>query len=172
VVNSLLTTDRYIHGAAMSGQHLYVVGGHIQGMGGGKASTEWTKIGSDGQFEPWKSAPPLQSARFLAALTAADKYLFVLGGYNGQYMSSVERASIQTNGSLGPWSSTTPLSQPKEGCAAVSVDGRIYLMGGSNVGVYLRDVEVAWVNQAGEMGYWTSSSPQTPRPPPSHLGGA
>ncbi|MCI0529090.1 MAG: hypothetical protein L0Y56_16765 [Nitrospira sp.] len=166
VVNSLLTTDRYIHGAALSGNHLYVVGGHIQGMGGGKESTEWTRIGKDGQFEPWRPASPLLFARFLAAVAASDQYLFILGGYNGQYMASVERAAIQTDGSLGPWSATTPLSHPKEGCAAVSVDGRIYLMGGSNSGVYLRDVEMAWINQAGELGYWANSSPQTPPPQP------
>lgn len=164
VVESLLTTDRYIHGAAMNGQYLYVVGGHIQGMGGGKESTEWTQIGSDGQFEPWRSAPPLLFARFLAAVAASDQFLFVLGGYNGQYLASVERAAIQADGSLGSWSATTPLSRPKEGCSAVSMDKKIYLMGGSNAGVYLRDVEMAWVNQAGELGYWANSSPQTPPP--------
>jgi hypothetical protein len=142
------------------------VGGHIQGMGGGKESTEWTRIGPDGQFEHWRSTSPLLFARFLAAVASSNPYLFVLGGYNGQYMASVERATIQADGSLGPWSATTPLNRPKEGCAAVSVDGRIYLMGGSDAGVYLRDVEMAWVNQAGELGYWASSSPQTPPPRP------
>jgi len=166
VVNSLLTTDRYIHGATLNGDYLYVVGGHIQAVGGGKESTEWTQIKSDGQFEPWRLAPPLLFARFLAAVAASGKYLFVLGGYNGQYMTSVERSEIQSDGSLGPWSSTTPLNNPKEGCAAVSVDGRVYLMGGSNAGVYLRDVEVAWANQAGELGYWASLSPPKPQPQP------
>ncbi len=165
-VNSLLTTDRYIHGAAINGQYLYVVGGHIQGVGGGKESTEWTRIGPDGQFEPWRPASPLLFARFLAAVASSNQYLFVLGGYNGQYMASVERAAIQTDGSLGPWFATTPLSHPKEGCAAVLVDGTIYLMGGSNAGVYLRDVEMARINQAGELGYWANSSPQTPPPQP------
>lgn len=162
VVNSLLTTDRYIHGAALQGDHLYVVGGHIQGLGGGKGSTEWTRIGPDGQFEPWRLAPPLQFARFLAAVTAGEKHIFVLGGYNGQYMTSVEHAEIHADGALGPWSSATPLNTPKEGCAAMWVDGVIYVMGGSRQGVYLRDVELAWVNQAGELGYWASPSPPTP----------
>lgn len=155
MVNPLLTTDRYIHGAAIQGNRVYVVAGHIQGMGGGKGSTEWTRIGSDGQLEAWRPASPLLFSRFLAAVAASDKHLFVLGGYNGEYMASVERAEILEDGSLGPWISTTPLTRPKEGCAAVWVDGKIYLAGGSNSGVYLREVEVAWVNERGELGYWT-----------------
>ena len=77
-------------------------------------------------------------------------------------MASVEHAEIQADGSLGPWSSTTPLSTPKEGCAALWVDGVIYVIGGSRQGVYLRDVELGWVNQAGELGYWANPSPPTP----------
>jgi hypothetical protein len=165
-VNSLLTTDRYIHGAALNGNHVYLIGGHIQGIGGGKESTEWTRIDSNGQFEPWRPATSLMFARFLAAVTASDRFLFVLGGYNGQYLTSVEKSEIQPDGSLTPWSPSTPLNNPKEGCAAVSVDETIYLMGGSHAGVYLRDVEMAAVSQTGELGYWANLSPQKPQPPP------
>jgi kelch-like protein 19 len=153
-VGPLLTTDRYIHGAALIGDHLYVIGGHVRDQGGGKGSTEWTRIGEDGAIERWRSASPLLFPRFLAAVTAAGNRLFVLGGYDGNYMSSVERAEIRSDGSLGPWSAATPLTAPREGSAAISLEGTIYLMGGSREGVYLRDVEMAWVNENGEPGHW------------------
>jgi hypothetical protein len=139
---------------ALYGDHLYVIGGHVQAQGGGKGSTEWTRIAEDGAIESWRSASPLLSPRFLAAVTAAGNRLFVLGGYDGNYMSSVERAEIQADGSLGPWSAATPLTAPREGSAAISIEGTVYLMGGSRKGVYLRDGEMAWVNEKGELGHW------------------
>jgi hypothetical protein len=158
VIAPPLTTDRYIHGAVLYGERLYVIGGHVQDRGGGKGSTEWTRIREDGGLEPWKGAPPLLFPRFLAALTAAGNRLFILGGYDGDYMSSVEEAEILSNGGLGPWTSTTSLVAPKEGAAAISVEGTLYLIGGSRKGIYLRDGEMAWANEKGELGYWVAGS--------------
>jgi hypothetical protein len=161
-VQALLTTDRYIHGAAHRGNRVYVVAGHLQGKGGGKASTEWSQISQDGQFEPWRSGSPLLLARFLAAVTASERHIFVLGGYNGQYLADVEQAQIQKDGALGPWVRTTPLSSPKEGCTAVWANGAIYLIGGSRNGVYLPDVEFAWTDESGGLGYWATEDCSRP----------
>ena len=153
-IGPLLTTDRYIHGAALNGDHVYVIGGHVQAQGGGKGSTEWARIAGDGSIENWRSAPSLLSPRFLAAVAAAGNCVFVLGGYDGNYMASVERAKVLSDGSLGPWATAAPLTAPREGSAAISVEGAIYLMGGSRKGVYLQDGEMAWVNDQGELGHW------------------
>lgn len=155
-MEALLTTDRYIHGTASSENRLYVVGGHIQDQGGGKWSTEWTEIKPDGRLKPWRQSAPLGVARFLAAVTACQGHLFILGGYNGEYLASVEAAEIQEDGSLDRWSPTIPLSRAKEGSAAVALNGAIYLLGGSRSGICLREVEYARVNPQGGLGYWVS----------------
>jgi len=156
MARSTLTTDRYIHGAAIQGDFLYVVGGHVETVGGGKASTEWARIGSDGELQPWQSAASLWIPRFLAAVTSTRGALYVLGGYNGNYLASVERAVIREDGSLSAWSSITPLERPKEGSAVAALGDTIYLAGGSEKGIYLRDVALAQVGTNGELGHWES----------------
>jgi hypothetical protein len=159
MIGPQLSTDRYIHGAVLDRDRLYVIGGHVQDQGGGKGSTEWTRIGGDGGLEPWRTASSLRFPRFLAAVATAGNRLFILGGYDGDYMSSVEEAEIRPDGTLGPWFSTTALLNPKEGAAAISVEGTLYLFGGSRRGVYLRDGEMARVNERGELGNWTAGPP-------------
>lgn len=170
-----LTTDRYIHGGALVGDQIYIVGGHVQDVGGGKSSTEWSRILPDGRLEPWKTTETIKTPRFLASTTAVGDYLFTLGGYQNHYLDSVERSQVRADGSLNPWQETTPLPQPKEGAAlavdypgsfpvpGMTVNGasrRLYVLGGSANGDYSRDVAWAVVNEAGEVGYWaTSPSP-------------
>jgi len=183
-----LTTDRYIHGAGHVGDYLYIVGGHIQDVGGGKGSTEWTKIQADGSLSPWQLTETTNTPRFLASTIAAGPFVFTLGGFQDGYLSSVERATSLPNGGLSHWVDTTPLPQPKEGAAVAvdepapssqgppsgNADRHLYILGGSREGAYLQDVEWAVVNPQGELGYWasptssggSSSKPGEPATPP------
>lgn len=186
---ALLNTDRYIHGAGHVGDQIYIVGGHIQDVGGGKNSAEWTRVQPDGSLAPWQLTETTKIPRFLASTIAAGSFIFTLGGFQDGYLASVERAAVQPDGSLSPWVDATPLSRAREG-AAVAVapamepradtqwdaagngaNPRLYLIGGSANGHYLQDVEWAVVNKQGELGYWTTRSSASgffsePPPPP------
>jgi len=158
-----LTTDRYIHGAGHVGDYIYIVGGHIQDIGGGKNSTEWTKVQPDGSLSPWQVTETTRTPRFLASTISAGPFVFTLGGFQDGYLSSVERAQSLPDGPLTPWTDAAPLPQPREGAAAAveepsesGADRRIYLLGGSRAGDYLQAVEWAVVNNRGELGYWAS----------------
>ncbi len=151
-----LTTSRYIHGGAAVGNRIYVVGGHLMESGRGSSAAEWATVGSDGQINSWKTTSALLQPRFLAGSAAADDSIFVIGGYDGHYLSSVEQASILPDGNLGPWTQTTPLPTPREGPAVTVYGKKIYVIGGSNNGVFLRTVEWAEVGQDGRLGHWRS----------------
>jgi hypothetical protein len=151
-----LTTSRYIHGGAAVGNRIYVIGGHLMESGRGSSAAEWATVGSDGQINSWKTTSALLQPRFLAGSAAADDSIFVIGGYDGHYLSSVEQASILPDGNLGPWTQTTPLPTPREGPAVTVYGKKIYVIGGSNNGVFLRTVEWAEVGQDGRLGHWRS----------------
>lgn len=153
-----LTTSRYIHGGAAVGNRIYVVGGHLMESGRGSSAAEWATVGSDGQINSWKPTSALLQPRFLAGSAATDESIFVIGGYDGQYLSSVEQARILPDGNLGPWTQTTPLPTPREGPAVTVYGKKIYVIGGSNNGVFLRTAEWAEVGQDGRLGHWRSSN--------------
>jgi len=168
LLQTTLTTDRYIHGAGHVGDYIYIVGGHIQDVGGGKSSVEWTKVQTDGSLAPWRLTETTKTPRFLASTIAAGPFVFTLGGFQDGYLSSVERATSLPNGSLSAWADVAPLPRPKEGAAAAvdepnpaaadpssnQAGRRLYILGGSREGEYLQDVEWAVVNERGELGSW------------------
>ncbi|MBI3611436.1 MAG: hypothetical protein HY204_12155 [Nitrospirae bacterium] len=149
-----LSSARYIHGGAAVGNRIYIVGGHIMESGRGSSAAEWTTVHPDGRLDSWKPTSSLLQPRFLAGSAALADSIFVIGGYDGRYLVSVEQARIQPDGNLSPWTQNVPLSTPREG-AAVAVHGKkIYVIGGSNQGVYLRLVERAEIGPDSQLGYW------------------
>lgn len=149
-----MASARYIHGGATMGNRIYVVGGHLMESGRGSSGAEWTTVHPDGQLNAWKPTSSMLQPRFLAGSAATDGYIFVVSGYDGHYLSSVEKARILPDGDLGPWTPTTSLPEPREGPAVVVHKRQIYVIGGSNQGVYLRRVERAEVGPDGQLGYW------------------
>ena len=153
LIEGLLTTNRYIHAVTSFNGRVYALGGHNKEDGSAKFSAEWTKINSDGSLDAWRETAPLNAPRFLFEATASGGYLFVAGGFNMEYLKSVEKARINKDGGIGTWSETTPLSVPKAGSTLIS-DGRyIYSIGGSNKERYLNLVEYATLDEKGELGY-------------------
>jgi Kelch motif len=149
-----LTTSRYIHGGAAVGNRIYVVGGHLMESGGGSSAAEWATVDSDGQINSWKTTSALLQPRFLAGSGGTKEYIFIVGGYDGDYMNSVEEAHILPDGSLAPWARTSPLPTPREGAAVAVYGEKLYVIGGSNHGVFLRTAEWAEIGRDGQLGYW------------------
>lgn len=158
LVPELMASARYIHGGAVHRDRIYVVGGHLMESGRGSSGAEWTTVYPDGRLNAWTPTSPLIQPRFLAGSTATDEFIFVVSGYDGRYLDSVERAQILPDGNLGPWKETTPLPTPREGPAVASHGRTLYVIGGSNQGDYLKSVERAEAGPEGQLGYWREGS--------------
>lgn len=157
-VSQLLTAERYIHGGVFASGRLYVIGGHKKETGSGSSAAEWTTVGSDGTLQPWRETSALTRPRFLAGTVEVEGFLFMIGGYDGQYLRSVEHARIQTDGNLSLWNPAASLTTPRGGAAVVAVKNALYVIGGSNKRDYLRSVERAQLNKDGGLGHFKNVS--------------
>ena len=68
----------------------------------------------------------MSTARACPAAAAIDGKLYVMGGYNGQRLSSVELYDPATNA----WEAVAPMSTARIASAAAVSDGKLYVMGG------------------------------------------
>lgn len=127
--------DRYIHAAAIQGDHIYLLGGHMRNPNQPSyGDVEHTTIQADGRLVPWRIAPhPLRTPRLVADAVAVSNHLYILGGHTGaERLASVEVSPLAADGSLGPWRNTTALPSPRS-ATAVTTDGQhIYVLGGGS----------------------------------------
>ena len=62
--------------------------------------------------------------------------LYAVGGYNDDYLSSVERYDLATKA----WEAVAPMTTPRDSHAVAVLDGKLYAVGGYNDG-WLSSVE-------------------------------
>jgi len=125
-------------------------------------------MSGDGYLGPWQKTTPLTTPRMRPAAVVANGYIYVLGGWNGSNLNSVERAAVNDDGSLGSWQTMNSMLSARTALAAVAVNGYIYAIGGDgggyNSGPVLSSVERAVINGDGSLGIWqTMTSMTTPR---------
>lgn len=127
-VRAVMPTGRY---GAFSGVHndqIYVLGGSASVIESFDPSANtWTEFRSD-----------LWTARAYHSATMVDGKVFVFGGYNGSYLSSVEALDPQTLS----WSGRTAMPTARRYHASVELGGKVYLIGGHNAGGTLSTVDV------------------------------
>ena len=118
-----------------------VYNGYIYEIGGNNnsvflSSVYYAPINSNGSLGAWvtDTASPLPHTLGNASSVVTNGYIYILGGFNNSYFSSVEYASINSNGSIGAWITNTnyPLPQALDNTTAVSYNGYVYELGGNN----------------------------------------
>jgi hypothetical protein len=109
----------------------------------------------------WKYTSNLVQPRYLHASAAWGNYIYVLGGeYNGQAISSIEKATRNNDGSLGSWQEIGTLPEPRKGLKAFVNGDYFYVIGGQNKsGQVLKEVLYAHINSDGSLGSWQTTSP-------------
>jgi hypothetical protein len=147
--------DRYIHSAALLGQRLFVLGGHVQKAGPmSYGDVESARINADGSLAPWQVAQTrLQVPRFIASAFAYGNYLYIAGGHNGaRRLASVEMAAVGADGRVGPWTFAAPLQVERSAAAAAVHGHHVYVLGGISNRAVLATVETAAFGPNGRLG--------------------
>ena len=128
-------------------QTVVVLGGEKQGQG---YTNSVLLMNLAEEHKQWREGPPLNDRRCCHAAVVCNGGVYVIGGFNGSNLKSIERIDVETLSSGSLTSSTTNqwttlscrLSTARHGFSAVTVDNRcIMVMGGYN-GSDLSSVDV------------------------------
>jgi hypothetical protein len=150
-----LPAPRYLSGAAVVDNRLYVVGGYT----GGSAASDviWADINAGGSLGSWQTTNYLPTARMLSAVVAHGGYLYVLGGstQSGTALTDVLYAKVDSSGGVSSWSVGTAFYNGRWELAATAYNGYMYIAGGRDNGSTLKDVQYAAIGSSGNVGSWS-----------------
>jgi hypothetical protein len=136
--------------------YLYTVGGYD---GSSQTTTVfYTSIGASSTLGTWTTTAPLPSKLSNLAIAASNGYLYVTGGYDGAYTSTVLYAPLNSTGSISQWYKN-PYSLPAAiaGHASLIYNGYLYTIGGYD-GAVTSSVFYAPLT-ASSAGNWTTTTP-------------
>jgi hypothetical protein len=162
---------RQMHGAAVVGDHFYVIGGNRM-LGGDKASDDYpasvvvAPIDADGGLGAFAETTPLPQPRCYIGNTTVvrGQTIYVVQGLDGTSntkLQTIAWATQQTgDGALSAWQESAPSPAEAVTCAAAVVSGsRIHLLGGSNSGgAPTTTVETAALAEDGAVSAWEDST--------------
>jgi len=167
-----LNEGRFYLSSVIVDGYIYAIGGATGPLGEDNipsASVERAKIAANGSLGAWQKQAYLNSPRRGLQSVAYGKHIYALGGYNGVFMKTVERAEIDNNGNIQNWmdESESFLVDRYIHSAAIH-QNRIYLIAGhvekQNIMSY-GDVESATILDDGRLSAWSieKSKLNTPR---------
>lgn len=135
---------------------VYHVGGHF-----GSSPTTNVELATravTGALNTWQATSSLNTQRSDPAVTIANGYIYVAGGWsaNTSYLSSVEFAPINPDGTLGAWQTTSTMGVTRPHATIAAIDGYLYAFGGGRHGYRTASVERALINPDGSLGSWVA----------------
>ena len=156
-----LPTGRIYHAAVVMQGNLYILGGGQGDLGDNNtpvATVEKAHILPAGQLSAWETAAPLTTPRRGLQAVAYRDTLYAIGGYNGSFLKSIERAQVSNQGSLSSWS-----LDPQHAVvdryihSATRLGDALYLLGGHVQGsqrMSYGDVEMTRIGEQGQVLAW------------------
>ncbi len=134
----------------------------MSGYNGSSLSTVYyAPINSNGTIGTWTATTslpqPVAAFGDYAMSIEYGGYVYVIGGYNGGYLSTVYYAPINSNGTVGVWNTTTTFPTGIEGGEIAEYGGYIYVLGG-DTGSWPSTVYYAPINSNGTVGSWTTTT--------------
>lgn len=156
-----LNEPRFYLSAVVAGNYLYAIGG-ANGVRGQdnipSATVERAQIHDDGSLGKWQRVNYLTTPRRGLQAAVYQNHLYAIGGYDGAFLKSVERADIGPDDSLSDWH-----LDPEQATvdryihSATSLDDRLYLLGGheqSSEAISYGDVEMSRLDAGGALQPW------------------
>jgi hypothetical protein len=159
-----LKTPRMFLATAAGEGMIYALGGEYFPEGQMKLlnSVERAVVEPEGQLGQWTESSPMRTPRRSPTATVVGGFLYAIGGYNGIFLRTVERARILEGSELSPWESVPQLlTIARYIHGGVAKHGRIYVVGGhsQDTGRGSSGAEWASVDSDGQLGPWHATSP-------------
>lgn len=156
-----LQEGRFYLAAVVHDGYLYALGGGGGELGDNNiplASVERAKINPDGSLQPWQQHSYLSTPRRGLKASVVNNRLYAIGGYNGQFLKSIELLDITNPTPIGQW-----VIEPEQAKmdryihAAATMDNRLFLLGGhveKDGPMSYGDVESASISTDGKLAPW------------------
>jgi N-acetylneuraminic acid mutarotase len=158
---SALSTGRIYLAAAYLNGFIYVLGGGTGPLGSDNTPTalvERATIRSDGSLGPWHRQAYMTTPRRGLKVVVNRGRLYAIGGYNGTFLRSVERADVDPDGNITGWTQEAERSVLERYIHAAAVwRNHVYLLGGhvhNPVKMDYGDVESAVIRPDGHIAPW------------------
>lgn len=167
-----MNEGRFYLATAIIGDYLYAVGGANGPLGEDNipsATAERARILPSGELGPWEQQPYMTSPRRGLQVVSYKNYIFALGGFNGQFLKTVERAEVNAQGVITHWQAINDTFVVDRYIHSAAIhNNRIYLIAGhveKQNKLSYNDVESALISESGELSPWRieKSHLRTPR---------
>jgi len=145
--------------------YLYAAGGFAGAL---LDNVERAKIGDDGHLSQWvMENDHMTLPRYVNSVSAVKPdgkhaITFVVGGHDqlkGVGIPNVEWAKPTDAGVIGGWKATSPLQVGRYGLSTAKYKNHLYALGGLTGLEYLDSVEMADVDEQGQLSAWHFSTP-------------
>lgn len=161
--NSMLTPRRCSKVFQHNG-YIYAAGGFAGAL---LDTVERAKIDEDGHLSNWqvedqRMTMPRYVNSVSAMKTAQGKISFVIGGHDqskGVGISDVEWARPDDKGSIGNWAAAPALQVGRYGLSSAKHGRFLYALGGLTGLEYLNSVEMAELDEQGQLSAWRFTTP-------------
>lgn len=154
-----------MHGSAVIGNRLYVLGGSVDGVG--HVDMVWAAtVDREARVSPWAPQTPLPDLRHNInnAVEVVNSRIYIAGGSVAEDRKSTDTGisnindviytTVQANGTLGTWARSLPFGEPRS-LIATANDGRaLYITGGATHTVPRDEVLAADFMPDGSLGPW------------------
>jgi hypothetical protein len=150
---------------AVSGEHVYVMGGEVDPSSENVASGLVGDLAPGPTIATWRALPDLPYATSSGAGAATSTHVYQSGGYSSGKSNAVSIAPIQPDGSLGAWVNGRALSSNRNAHQMVVARGRMYVIAGivPDTNEPIATVEFADIGGDGSLGDWKTTTP-LPKP--------
>jgi hypothetical protein len=144
--------------AALSHDHIWVIGGSNATSGPVTGDYFEATIQTDGTLSSWKTLTGFPAPPYAGQAIVASDHVYVIGGYD---LRVVYYAAIDaTTGELGAWTAGEALGSPHAHFGAASTGGFLFALAGFDDGSALTStVEVSQLSPTGSPGPWHAITP-------------
>lgn len=144
----------------IEGNFIYALGGFAGAL---LDNVERAEILPNGDLGKWKiEKATMTIPRYVNTVKASQGNTYVIGGHDqtkGVGINNVEWASPESNGEISAWKATQPMQVGRYGLSSAGHGQAVFALGGLTGLEYLSSIEVAEVQESGELSGWRYTTP-------------
>lgn len=158
---SALLQPRFYLAASNYQKRVYAIGGAIGELGKNNlpvATVESAPILADGRLGEWRREADMLTPRRALTVERYENWIYAIGGYNGIFLKSIERAKIEDDGRITQWQLISEHAQVDRYIhSSALIQNTLFLLGGhveKDDKLSYGDVELAHINHEGDLSPW------------------